>query len=550
MNQRRCPASVRPAGTGSNRPSTRSRTSERWPALGTLATRVAAGAASALGPAASDSAGSSSLLEDVGEEKRVEHLAVAREVFEDPAAGPPRSRGPAVRARPRGRPAVLLDPRHPQSLRPAPSAAEEPPEPHPTSSSRRTPGGTCRVSSGRSPREASSKRTARKSGIALPPLERSEQPLEEVGDGLPQAGREVGGAKADRAAGAPRRPGPESSAGLAAWHGRLQLAKSVRPGPGSRRRPRNENPPPLGNREEGHGPRAARPRPSRRPRHRRRREPTARARLRRRPIPRRPGIAPRPAQAREGAARSPEDRAPRETRARSSSAGGGTPGRHLLHGILVGDAPDVSRPHEPDDVVRRDDREAGPQDAQVVEVQGLLVAEKRVEAELPLRDRQLGQQRGARGSAAAPSAAPTARRACPRRRPARRPRGRRPTRRWNASDGIVRLEREVDGDRLSRARTRRADSPEPSCTTTSVKRAGCRPLVGAARPRPAAPSPERAAAPSPAGTPRRPARPKARLPRGRDLPFFSQIACVAEQRDVVERVRAEEQRARRASGTP
>ncbi len=89
MNHRRCPASSRPAGTGSKRPRARSRTIERCPTLGTLTSSFAPGAASGFA-ARSPSNGILEVLEHVREDQRVEAFPARRPA----AAGPPADRPP------------------------------------------------------------------------------------------------------------------------------------------------------------------------------------------------------------------------------------------------------------------------------------------------------------------------------------------------------------------------------------------------------------------------------------------------------------------------
>ena len=87
-----------------------------------------------------------------------------------------------------------------------------------------------------------------------------------------------------------------------------------------------------------------------------------------------------------GVGRSPESRTSEGRRGLSSRAGGGAPGRQLFGSLFLGHGPAVARPDEPHGVFGSDDREAGLENAQIVQMERRLVAQEDVDAELALRD--------------------------------------------------------------------------------------------------------------------------------------------------------------------
>ena len=156
MNHRRWPASVRPAGTGSKRPRRRSRAIDRWPTFGTLTTRRASGAARRR-PRASAATGSSRCSRTSAKTMRVEPLARALELGQDPGEIALQDPIAPRRASDASRGSFSIPVTSQAGFRAA--AAMPAPAPQPTSRIREAPDGRRRVSSGRSCCEGSLRAT-------------------------------------------------------------------------------------------------------------------------------------------------------------------------------------------------------------------------------------------------------------------------------------------------------------------------------------------------------------------------------------------------------
>ena len=539
VNQRRCPASARPAGTGSNRPRTRSRTIERCPTFGTLARRRAPGAASGAAARESGDAG------PPGARARPRRRSASKR---SPSRGERRqdvrqvSLADAVAAR-RARAArrrVLLDARSPTAPGARGRAAGD-----------AAAGAAADVEQRAAVRPAGARQLGALAlrGILEPDDTRSrirsrDAPRRRPGDPgktpivSPGAGGKSAARNASRRAGCG--PGVAAAARPAAG---LELAQRVHED--SRARPdlaRGDQCPagrgsgaPAGSGsadwleddepECGACDRTSAAGSTALPFHRvgaRRTRASSAA-------------------ARDGA-RSRGDRAAAKASAALKRGRDAGPRPGIGCRLVLGSHPDVRGANQADRVVRRDEVEAGLQDRAG---RGRAAPSRRrgnVDAELALRDRQLREDAAAGGTAPPGQG-----------RPGLRPRvdgeglhavlavgahahvearetGSSVS---NARSTATRLSRRELGARVSRAVVH-DDVREPGGPAA----VGRRPRLGGAGTRRG-----RAPAPSPGGTPRRPARPDRAAPLAATVALPQPDRPVAEERHVVERVRAEEQRA-------